>query len=81
MIPKKAFGLFAFVLFGASLVLFSRTVGHSLAEYFFGPYGPVIPYTTHIVLFQLKDGASKFAVKEVRGSLRLGLGAMLRFVW
>ena len=71
MIPKKALGLLAFVLFGASLLLFSRTVGHSLAEYFFGPYGPVIPYTTHIVLLQFKDGTSKFAVKEVRGSLRL----------
>ncbi|CAE7193601.1 hypothetical protein P3342_009470 [Pyrenophora teres f. teres] len=65
MIPKKAFGLVAFLLFGASLLLFSRTVGHSLAQYFFGPHGPVIPYTTHIVLFQFKDGTSKFAVKEI----------------
>ncbi|RMZ66047.1 stress responsive A B barrel domain-containing [Pyrenophora seminiperda CCB06] len=65
MIPKKAFGLLVLLLFGASLVLFSRTVGHSLAEYFFGPHGPVIPYTTHIVLFQFKDGTSKFAVKEI----------------
>ncbi|KAI4616781.1 hypothetical protein J4E90_001593 [Alternaria incomplexa] len=65
MIPKKAFGLVVCLLLATGLILFSRTVGHSLAEYFFGPYGPVIPYTTHIVLFQFKDGTSKFAVKEV----------------
>lgn len=65
MIPKKAFGLLLFIALGFGLVLFSQTVGQSLAAYFFGPYGPVIPYTTHIVLFQFKDGTSPFAIKEV----------------
>lgn len=65
MIPRKAYGLFLLMLVGASLILFSRTVGHSLAIYFFGPHRPAIPYTTHIVLFRFKDGTSPFAVKEV----------------
>ncbi|KAF1946164.1 stress responsive A/B barrel domain-containing protein [Clathrospora elynae] len=65
MIPKKAFGLLMFILLATSLILFSQTLGHSLAEYFFGPHGPVIPVTTHIVLFQFKDGTSPFAIKKV----------------
>ncbi|RAR04508.1 stress responsive A/B barrel domain containing protein [Stemphylium lycopersici] len=65
MIPKKAFGLVVLLLLGASLLLFSRTVGHSLAELVFGPHAPVIPYTTHIVLFEFKHGTSAFAIKEV----------------
>ncbi|KAH7355592.1 stress responsive A/B barrel domain-containing protein [Pyrenochaeta sp. MPI-SDFR-AT-0127] len=65
MIPKKAFGLLLFVVLAFGLLLFSRTVGQSLAGYFFGPYGPIIPYTTHIVLFQFKDGTSPFAIKEI----------------
>jgi hypothetical protein len=66
IIPRKAYGLLLLLLVAGSLVLFSKTVGQSLAAYFFGPYAPVIPYTTHIVLFQFKDGTSPFAVKEVR---------------
>jgi hypothetical protein len=65
MIPKKAFGLMVILLLGTSLVLFSRTLGTSLAEYVFGPRAPIIPYTTHIVLFQFKEGTSAFSIKEV----------------
>lgn len=65
MIPKKATGLILFLVLACGLILFSRTVGHSLASYFFGPYGPIVPYTTHIVLFQFKEGTSAFAIKEV----------------
>ena len=66
MIPRKAYGLVLLVLVAGTLLLFSRTVGQSLATYLFGPYGPVVPYTTHVVLFQFRDGASPFAIKEVR---------------
>ncbi|KAF1835094.1 stress responsive A/B barrel domain-containing protein [Decorospora gaudefroyi] len=69
IIPKKAFGLVLLLLLGTVLVLFSRTVGTSLAEYFFGPRGPVVPFTTHIVLFQFKDGTSSFAIKEITSEL------------
>jgi hypothetical protein len=65
IIPKKTFGLLAILLLGTGLIRFSRTVGHSLAEYCFGPYGTVIPYTIHIVLSQFKEGTSAFAIKEV----------------
>ncbi|KAF2845749.1 hypothetical protein T440DRAFT_472392 [Plenodomus tracheiphilus IPT5] len=65
IIPRKAYGLLLFIILGTCLWLFSRTVGHGLAELVFGPYGPVIPWTTHIVLFQFKEGTSSFAVKEI----------------
>ncbi|OAL47073.1 hypothetical protein IQ07DRAFT_589953 [Pyrenochaeta sp. DS3sAY3a] len=65
MIPKKATGLILLLVLACGLILFSRTVGHSLASYFFGPYGPIVPYTTHIVLFQFKEGTSAFAIKEI----------------
>ena len=66
MIPKKAFGAFLLIIsLALALLLFSQTLGHSIAEYFFGPYGPVVPITTHIVLFQFKDGTTPFTIKEV----------------
>ena len=65
IIPNKTSGLVLLLLLSISLVLFSRTVGHSLAESIFGPHAPVVPYTTHIVLFQFKQGTSAFAIKEV----------------
>jgi hypothetical protein len=67
MIPKKAFGLVVILLLGTSLILFSQTIGTSLAEYVFGPRAPIIPYTTHIVLFEFKEGTSAFSIKEVEG--------------
>ncbi|KAH9876042.1 hypothetical protein J1614_003920 [Plenodomus biglobosus] len=65
IIPRKAYGLLLFVFLAACLLLFSRTVGHGLAELVFGPYGPVVPWTTHIVLMQFKENTSPFAVKEI----------------
>lgn len=65
IIPKRAYALFLLLLLGACLLLFSRTVGHSVAEYFFGPYGPLVPVTTHIVLFKFKHGTSSIAINEV----------------
>jgi hypothetical protein len=65
IIPNKTSGLVLLLLLSVSLVLFSRTVGHSLAESIFGPHAPVVPYTTHIVLFQFKQGTSAFAIKEI----------------
>ncbi|EUC32756.1 hypothetical protein COCCADRAFT_37359 [Bipolaris zeicola 26-R-13] len=66
LITNKAYGLvLLLLLLGTSLLLFSRTVGHSLAESFFGPHAPVVPYTTHLVLFQFKQGASAFAIKQI----------------
>ena len=73
IIPNKTSGLVLLLLLSISLVLFSRTVGHSLAESIFGPHAHIVPYTTHIVLFQFKQGTSAFAIKEVMtsGSARL----------
>ncbi|EOA92207.1 uncharacterized protein SETTUDRAFT_153173 [Exserohilum turcica Et28A] len=65
MIPRKALGLVVLLLLATGLLLFSRTAGHSLADYVFGPDAPMVPYTTHIVLFQFKQGTSALAIKEV----------------
>ena len=65
IVPRKAYGLLLFVLLGLGLLLLSRIAGHSLAAVFFGPQGPVVPLTTHIVLFQFKEGTSAIAIKEV----------------
>ena len=65
MMKTKAGALLLFLALAISLILFSRTVGHSIAGYFFGPYGPIIPVTTHIVLFQFKPDTAPLTVKEV----------------
>lgn len=66
MIPKRAFGFLLIFGVAVGLIVFYQTIGFSIADYFFGPYGPVVPITTHIVLFQFKDGTPPFTIKEVK---------------
>lgn len=64
MIPKKAFGTLVFVALCFIFLLFSQGLGQWLAA-LFASSAPIIPYTTHIVLFQFKDSTSPIAIKEV----------------
>lgn len=65
LIPRKAFGALTFVLCIAGLFIFSNSIVR-WSVYLFGSHAPLIPYTTHVVLFQFKETASAFARKEVR---------------
>ncbi|KAF1358341.1 hypothetical protein EJ07DRAFT_124781 [Lizonia empirigonia] len=64
LIPRKAFGALTFVLCVAGLFIFSNSIVR-WSVYLFGSHAPLIPYTTHVVLFQFKETASAFARKEI----------------
>ncbi|KAF2127439.1 hypothetical protein P153DRAFT_368731 [Dothidotthia symphoricarpi CBS 119687] len=61
IVPRKAFGTLVLVLLLSCFVIFSQQWQGML----FGNPGPIVPYTTHIVLFQFKDGTSPIAIKEI----------------
>jgi hypothetical protein len=65
LIPRKAFGALTFALCIAGLFIFSNSLVQ-WSVYLFGSHAPLVPYTTHVVLFQFKETATSFAVKEVR---------------
>jgi hypothetical protein len=67
LIPRKAFGALAFALCIAGLFIFLDSIVQ-WSMYLFGSHAPLVPYTTHVVLFQFKETATSFAVKEVRPS-------------
>lgn len=75
LIPRKAFGALTFALCVAGLFVFSNSIVQ-WSVYLFGSHAPPVPYTTHVVLFQFKETATSFAVKEVRNAperVRTGL--------
>ncbi|KAF3007883.1 hypothetical protein E8E13_010964 [Curvularia kusanoi] len=64
LIPRRAFGALTFVLCVAGFfIFFDSAVQWSV--YLFGGHAPLVPYTTHIVLFQFKETATSFAIKEI----------------
>jgi hypothetical protein len=67
LIPRKALGALAFALCIAGLFIFLDSIVQ-WSMYLFGSHAPLVPYTTHVVLFQFKETATSFAVKEVRPS-------------
>lgn len=69
LIPRKAFGALTLALCIAGLFIFSNTIVQ-WSVYLFGSHAPLVPYTTHVVLFQFKETATSFAVKEVRSRTR-----------
>ncbi|KAJ4333832.1 hypothetical protein N0V87_007308 [Didymella glomerata] len=64
LIPRKAFGALTFALCIAGLFIFSNSLVQ-WSVYLFGSHAPLVPYTTHVVLFQFKETATSFAVKEI----------------
>ncbi|KAF2625329.1 hypothetical protein BU25DRAFT_412765 [Macroventuria anomochaeta] len=64
LIPRKAVGALTFILCVAGVFVFSHSIVQWSA-YLFGSHAPLIPYTTHVVLFQFKETATSFAVKEI----------------
>ena len=67
LIPRKTFGALTFVLCFASIFVFSNSIVQWPVN-LFGSHAPLVPYITHVVLFQFKEATSAFAVKEVRNS-------------
>ncbi|KAJ4315193.1 hypothetical protein N0V94_006072 [Neodidymelliopsis sp. IMI 364377] len=64
LVPKKAFGALTFLLCVVGLFVFSKSIVQ-WSVYLFGSHAPLVPYTTHVVLFQFKEATSAFAVKEI----------------
>jgi len=64
LFPRKAFGALTFALCVAGLFVFSNSIVQ-WSVYLFGSHAPLVPYTTHVVLFQFKETATSFAVKEI----------------
>lgn len=69
LIPRKAFGALTFILCVAGLFIFYNSIVQ-WSTYLFGSHAPLIPYTTHVVLFQFKEATSAFAVKKVHETLQ-----------
>ena len=64
LFPRKAFGALTFALCVTGLFVFSNSIVQ-WSVYLFGSHAPLVPYTTHVVLFRFKQTATSLAVKEV----------------
>ena len=69
LVPRKAFGALTLILCLAGLFVFSSSIAQ-WSVYLFGSHAPLVPYTTHVVLFQFKETANALAIKEVRDALQ-----------
>lgn len=69
LVPRKAFGALTFILCVAGLFVFSNSIVQ-WSVYLFGSHAPLIPYTTHVVLFHFKETTNALVVKEVRNTLQ-----------
>ncbi|XPS77724.1 hypothetical protein M3J09_009751 [Ascochyta lentis] len=64
LVPRKAFGALTFILCVVGLFIFSNSIVQ-WSVYLFGNHAPLVPYTTHVVLFKFKETASGIAIKEI----------------
>ena len=64
IVQKKAGATLLLVVACFMLLLISRGPAQVLP--FLAKSGPIIPYTTHVVLFEFKEGTSPMVIKEVR---------------
>ncbi|KAF9693841.1 hypothetical protein EKO04_008195 [Ascochyta lentis] len=67
LVPRKAFGALTFILCVVGLFIFSNSIVQ-WSVYLFGNHAPLVPYTTHVVLFKFKETASGIAIKEAQNA-------------
>ncbi|KAF2266611.1 hypothetical protein CC78DRAFT_513242 [Lojkania enalia] len=71
LVARKALGLFILIAAFTTFITFMRSVPSPL-NWLLVPEPEVVPYISHVVLFQFKKGTTPMAVKEITSKM-LGL--------